>query len=129
MIENAVFSLMAADSHRGIETELFYLDELASEFAVTKPKDRKQNKQAIEWILRNPKDSILILGGSLIVPLEECYMPIGPESGHLTIIQGAIRLMDTVENSNPDVLITQIAFATNSYSSQDTPREVNLKIR
>jgi hypothetical protein len=151
-IENAVFRLLAAYSECGIEAELFYLDELPPLYAITNPSDQEQNKRSISWILRKPKDSLLIVGGPEIVPHEDYYRPAKDcdclhvttdelkDSNNLNttskklpfaVIQAATRLLTISESSSPSELIHQIDFAANRCEARKqlfgTPLKLQVK--
>ncbi len=134
-IENAIFRLMAAESELGIETDLYYLDKLQNGHAVAVPTDRQQNKDAIEWILRNPTDSILIVGGHKVVPFEDHYYPQQPvenpcdANSILTVTQAASRLLDTSSRPSYRDIVIQLDYAVVNCQTKKPLSTVKLGLR
>jgi hypothetical protein len=84
-IQAALDALIAADAARDLETEVVFLDDKAGmkrrgAAAVTKPLDPKQNKQAIDAVVRDEVPAyLMILGAPDVVAMQSMINPTGDE--------------------------------------------------
>jgi hypothetical protein len=84
-ISDALDALIAADAARGLETEIVFLDDKTGmkrrgATAVTDPEDPKQNKQAIDAVVKDETpDYLMILGAPDVVAMQSLLNPTGDE--------------------------------------------------
>ncbi|HEX6641510.1 MAG TPA: hypothetical protein VF215_10385, partial [Thermoanaerobaculia bacterium] len=82
-VKKSIDALIAADKKRGIATQLFDVSDAATMTkaggkAVTRPKDPKQNKKAIDAIYTSaptPPDYLMILGSVDVIPHQDLENP------------------------------------------------------
>ncbi|HLO98794.1 MAG TPA: hypothetical protein VK171_09395 [Fimbriimonas sp.] len=75
-VQSAISTLVAAGTAAGITTQVVYVDLLSGGKAVTNPSDQKQNKDAIDSILLQEFDYVVLLGGPDIIPHQDLTNPL-----------------------------------------------------